>query len=86
MSFFLIVEQRLGIFLCLMEIWPDLRSKTILRTDDTKNAEELVDCLIGKHSWGGTCYDYAIKEVKTVMESQWSEERYQIVPNLPILV
>jgi len=57
----------------------DSQSETILHTDNTKNAEELVGCLLGKHSWGGTNYDRAIMEVKGVMESHWSPERVPIV-------
>lgn len=62
----------------------DSQPKVILRADNTKNAEELVDCLLEGHNrWGGTDYDLAIEEVKAVMESQWSPDRYQIVPNIP---
>ena len=64
----------------LMELWPELMSKAILRADNTKSAEELVDCLLGEHNGGGTNYDRAIEEVRVVMESQWSPDRYQIVP------
>jgi len=48
----------------------------ILHMDNTRNEEELVNCLVGKHSpWGGTDYDHAIEEVKVVMELQWSPDR-----------
>jgi len=53
--------------------------KTVLRADNTKTAEELVDCLLGECARGGTNYDLAIREVKGVMESQWSLERVPIV-------